>query len=186
MRFVNYLLFILFTILFAPALAAQSDVPQARTKVEPVVPYGGIYAIPEATVLPDPTLDYRLVIDVYSGHEDPDSVVQGLHNVARMLNLFSVGGVPEEQVDVVLAVHGGATFGIIDNEQYRERFGTDNPNAGLVTALKRAGVKITVCGQSLIGRDIPTDAILPEVELATSMLTTVAMYQMRGYGVMRF
>jgi intracellular sulfur oxidation DsrE/DsrF family protein len=136
--------------------------------------------------VPDPSLEYRLVIDVYTGHEHPDSLVRGLHNVARMLNLFSVGGVPDERIEVVLAVHGSATFGIISDEAYRQRFGRDNPNAGLVSSLQGAGVRVTVCGQSLIGRDFPTDAILPEVELATSMLTTVAMYQMRGYGVMRF
>ena len=69
-------------------------------KITPVVPYGGIYAIPEATVAPDPSLDYRLVIDLVSGHDEPDSLGQGLYNVARMLNLFSVGGVPDKQVEV--------------------------------------------------------------------------------------
>jgi intracellular sulfur oxidation DsrE/DsrF family protein len=174
----------LFVLLFVSSLVGTCV--RAQNPVAPVVPYGSIYPLPEATVAPDPELEYRLVIDVYSGHVHPDSLVQGLHNVARMLNLFAVGGGPHERLDVVLAVHGGATFGVIDNEQYRRRFGTDNPNTGLVTSLKEAGVKITVCGQSLIGRDIPADAILPEVELATSMLTTVAMYQMRGYGVFKF
>ncbi len=61
---------------------------RAQDQVTPVVPYGGIYAIPEATVTPDPTLDYRLVIDVMSGHDKPDSLGLGLYNVARMLNLF--------------------------------------------------------------------------------------------------
>ena len=155
-------------------------------KITPVVPYGGIYAIPEATVTPDPSLDYRLVIDVVSGHDEPDSLGQGLYNVARMLNLFSVGGVPDERVEVVLAIHGGATFGVLTDAAYRERFGTDNPNLPLLRALRGAGLRVTVCGQSLLGRELPLTAVSEEVEVATSMLTTVAMYQMRGYGMLRF
>ena len=50
----------------------------------PVVPYGGIYAVPEATVTPDPGLEYKLVIDVMSGSEDMDSLAAGLYNVARI------------------------------------------------------------------------------------------------------
>lgn len=171
---------LLFLLALAPALAA------AQQKVTPVVPFGGIYEIPDATVLPDPTLEYRLVVDVVTGAERPDTVGQGLHNVARMLNLFSVGGVPADQVFVVLAIHGGAAVGVMDNAHYRERFGVDNPNVELIESLKQAGVKLTICGQSLMGRDIPFEAVLPEVEIATSMLTTVAMYQMMGYGMLRF
>ena len=165
-------------LLLSPLLAAQ--------RVTPVVPFGAIYEIPEATVTPDPTLEYRLVIDVVSGAEEPDSLSAGLYNVARMLNLFSVGGLPDERVQVVLAIHGGATFAVVDNATYREEFGTDNPNLPLIAALKEAGVRVTVCGQSLLGRGIALDMVNPEVEIATSMLTTVAMYQMRGYGLLRF
>ena len=161
-----------------PTLYAQT--------LTPVVPFGGIYELAEATVTPDPTLDYQLVIDVVSGAEEPDSLAQGLHNVARMLNLFAVGGVPEEHVTVVLAIHGGATFSVLKDEEYRRQYGTDNPNLPLLRALKETGVRLTVCGQSLIGRRIPPDMVAPEVEIATSMLTTVAMYQMRGYGMLRF
>ena len=113
-------------------------------QVTPVVPFGGTYEMPEAIVTPDPTLDYRLVIDVVTSSEVPDRVSQGLHNVARMLNL------------------------------------------PLLTALREAGVRVTVCGQSLKGRNLALDAVAPEVAIATSMLTTVAMYQMRGYGMLRF
>ncbi|PPK87715.1 intracellular sulfur oxidation DsrE/DsrF family protein [Neolewinella xylanilytica] len=163
----------------APALGAQE-------RVTPAVPFGGIYAIPEATVRPDPELDYRLVIDVFTGAEEPDSLGGGLYHVSRLLNLFAVAGVPADRVQVVLAIHGAATYGVLTTEAYRERFGVDNPNLPLLRALQQAGVRLTVCGQSLIGRDLAAEAVSPEVEIATSMLTTVAMYQMRGYGVFRF
>ena len=163
----------------APALRAQE-------RVMPVVPFGGIYNLSEATVKPDPDLEYKLVVDVYSGAETPDSLGAGLYNVARMLNLFAVGGVPADQVKVVLAIHGGATFGVLNDHYFQERFGVDNPNLPLLRALRKAGVTVVVCGQSLLGRDIPLTAVAPEVEIATSMLTTVAMYQMLGYGNFKF
>ena len=54
---------------------------------------------------------------------------------------------------------------------YAALFGTNNPNLPLFAALKEAGVRITVCGQSLTGRDLPTTDVAPDVEVATSMLT---------------
>ena len=168
-----------FLTLRSPALGAQ-------TKVTPAVPYGGIYDMEEATLRPDPAREYRLVIDVYSGSEIPDSVAFGLYNVCRTLNLFAVAGVPPENLDVVLALHGEATYGIANDGLYREWFGVANPNLPVIAALREAGVRVTVCGQSLIGREIPPEAVAEDVEIATSMLTTVAHYQMLGYAVFRF
>lgn len=173
-------------LLFLLALLV-TGVASAQEMVNPVVKgFGGIYPIPAATVTPDPALDYKIVVDVFSGASAPDTLGAGLNNVARMLNLHAVGGVPPDRMEVVLAIHGKATFGILDNETYRQLFGVENPNASLVTALKNAGVKLTVCGQSLLGRGFSTDQVLPEIELATSMLTTVSMYQLRGFSVFRF
>lgn len=159
----------------------------AQKKVNPVIKsFGGIYPLEEATVKPEPRMVYKIVVDVFTGAEEPTELSGGLNNVARMLNLHAVGGVPPGKMEVVLAIHGGATFATLNNELYRKKFGVDNPNIPLIQELKAAGVKLVVCGQSLIGRDIPTDAPVKEVEIATSMLTTVSMYQMKGYAVFRF
>lgn len=159
----------------------------AQERVFPVVPsFGGIFPIDSATVRPDPRLVYKIMVDAYSGAPEPTELAPSLNNVARMLNLHAVGGVPPGKMNVVVAIHGGATFATLGNELFREKYGVDNPNIPLIRELKAAGVKLVVCGQSLLGRDIPTTAILPEIELATSMLTTVSMYQMKGYGVFKF
>ncbi|MTB49784.1 DsrE family protein [Lewinella sp. W8] len=158
-----------------------------QERVNPVIKdFGGIYPIPEATVKPDPGLRYKIVVDVFSGAPTPDTLGAGLNNVARMLNLHAVGGVPPEQMEVVLAIHGKATFGVLDNATHQKLFGVDNPNAPLVTALKAAGVKLTVCGQSLLARGFTPEQTLPEIEIATSMLTTVSTHQLRGFSVFRF
>ena len=148
--------------------------------------FGGIYKIDDSTILPDSVLDYRIVIDVYSGPEAPDQLNPALNNVARMLNLHAIGGVEAENIHVVLAIHGGATVAVLDDEHYEEEFDMANPNSLLIEALAQAGVKLTVCGQSLIGRGIDTQSVSKQVEIATSMLTTVTTYQLKGYAFLRF
>lgn len=156
-------------------------------KVNPVIKgFGGIYDVPEANIKPDPNLEYKIVIDIYGGSDDKKKVDRSLNNVARMLNLHAVGGVDPSKMKVVLAVHGGSTFSILNDETYKTKFGISNPNTPLIKELKEAGVKLAVCGQSLKGRRIETNQVSEEVELATSMLTTVTMYQLRGYSLLKF
>lgn len=156
-------------------------------RVNPVIKdFGGIYAIPESTVKPDPTKDYKIVIDVYGGAKDKSKVDGSLNNVARMLNLHAVGGVPADKMKVVIALHGQSTYSTLDHSTYREKFKMDNPNAELIKALKDAGVKIAVCGQSIRSRGFKADELLDEVEVATSMLTTVTHYQNLGYTMLKF
>lgn len=159
----------------------------AQERVHPVIKnFGGIYDIPEASVKPDPDQEYKIVIDVYGGSEDKAQVDRSLNNVARMLNLHAVGGVPAEKMMVVLALHGQSTYSTLDHVAYRERFDVDNPNAELMKALKEAGVKVTVCGQSIRSRGFEAEVLLDEVEVATSMLTTVTHYQNLGYMLLKF
>ncbi len=143
--------------------------------------YGGIYAVPEATVLPDPDLQYKIVIDLYSGAEKPGELNPALNNVARMINLHAIGGAAKG-MEVVLAIHGQANDIVMDNGSYVDRYGVDNPNIELIKDLKRAGVKLSVCGQSLLASKVAPSEVLREVEIATSMTT----YQLKGFAFLAF
>ncbi len=159
----------------------------AQEKVNPIIKnYGGIYEISEATVIPNSELRYRIVVDAKTGGDQKSDLAFALYNTARMINLHAVGGVQAENIEVVLAIHGGATYSVLDNKTYQKKFGIDNPNIGLIKELKAAGVKLTVCGQSLMGRKITKDQVLPEIDIATSMLTTVSTYQLKGFAVFQF
>lgn len=147
--------------------------------------FGGIYAIEEATVVPDANAKYDIVIDVYSG-DDPTQLNSALNNVARMINLHAIAGVHPDSIHVVLAIHGGATKTILKDDGYISRYNVKNPNRDLIKELKEAGVDLTVCGQSLIGRNIDIDEVNENIEIATSMLTTVTTYQLKGYTMLRF
>ncbi len=158
----------------------------AQERENPLVKsFGGIYDVPHAAVKPDNNIKYNIVIDVASG-SGPETVNDALYNVARLLNLHAIGGVPPENLNIVLAIHANSTHSIMTNDGYSRKYGFDNPNIDLIKELKDSGVKLTVCGQSLLARDVKPEEIVEEVEIATSMLTVVTTYQLLGYAVLKF
>jgi intracellular sulfur oxidation DsrE/DsrF family protein len=62
----------------------------------------------------------------------------------------------------------------------------DNPNLKLYDELQKAGVKMFVCGQSIINRKVDRTKQVPQVQIATSMLTTLTTYQLKGYAYLKF
>ncbi len=174
-------------IAFMVLAALVSTTSYSQTRVFPAVArYGGIFEIPYAAEKPDPNMKYNIVVEVERESEKPDSLSWALNNVARLVNLHVMGGVPKENLDVVIVLHGGATYTTMNNDQYRKKYKIDNPNLGLFQELSKAGVKIFVCGQSLINRKVDRSKMVPEVKIATSMLTTLTTYQLKGYALLKF
>ncbi len=159
----------------------------SQQRVNPVIKnYGGIFEIPYAVEKPDPSLDYNIVIEVERASDRPDSINWAMYNVARLINLHVMGGVPKEKLNVVLAIHGAAAFTVMNNDDYKAKYNVNNPNLKLYQELEQAGVKIFVCGQSLIARNINRANMVPEVKIATSMLTILTTYQLKGYALLKF
>ena len=173
------LILLILTWFASTSLAQEMVNPEIKT-------FGGIYDIPEATMRPSADLDYKVIIDLYSGAKSPDKLNPALNNVARMINLHAIGGASVENMEVVLAIHGDANDAVMNNKSYFDRYKVDNPNIQLIKSLKSAGVKLTVCGQSLISKSVIPSQVLDEVEIATSMLTTVTTYQLNGYVFLSF
>ena len=148
--------------------------------------YGGIYEIPDATERPDPTLTYKLLVDLSTAAEDNKQISRWVDNVARLMNLHGLAGVPKGALKVKVVVHGGAIFTLLNNAQYQERFQTDNPNLKVYEALLEAGADIMVCGQSLIARKMVTKDLWPGVRVAHSALTTITTYVPQGYVLLKF
>lgn len=148
--------------------------------------YGGIYEIPDATERPDPTLSYKIMVDLSTAAEDNKQISRWVDNVARLMNLHGLAGVPKAALKVKVVVHGGAIFTLLNNAQYQERFQTDNPNLKVYEALLEAGADIMVCGQSLIARKMVTKDLWPGVRVAHSALTTITTYVPQGYVLLKF
>jgi intracellular sulfur oxidation DsrE/DsrF family protein len=159
----------------------------AQTRVFPVIKnYGGIFDVPDAVEKPDPNLDYKIVVELTSGSEKPGELNSSLNNIARLINLHAIGGVAKEKLTIVVAIHGEASYSVMNNEAYQGKYKTANPNLELYKELQEAGVKMFICGQSLIGRSIDRNKIIPQVKIATSMLTTVTTHQLMGYAILKF
>lgn len=160
---------------------------QLPPKVNPVIKdFGGIFEIPYAEEKPDPALTYNIIIEVQQESDKGDTLNWALNNVARMLNIHAMAGVPTSKMNVVLAIHGGATYAIMNNEAYRAKYKVDNQNLKLLEQLSKAGVKMFVCGQSIVNRKVDRTKLAPQVKIASSALTTLTSYQLKGYALLKF
>ncbi|MDG1572850.1 DsrE family protein [Robiginitalea sp. M366] len=148
--------------------------------------YGPVWDIPEATFPTETTASYKVVFDVMNSPEDPTAVNPWMETAARFLNMHVRAGVPKEQLHVALVVHNRAAPDLLDNPAYRERFGTDNPNAPMLEHLMEAGVRVVLCGQSSRSRNIPVAQTVPGVELALSAMTALIRLQSEGYQLIKF
>jgi len=176
-----------FTFAFLLIGISHFSIAQKFSPQHPIVPeFGGIYAIPEVEKNPDNTLTYRIVIDVTQGAEKSDEINPSLNNIARMLNLHGLGGVPKEKMEVVAVIHSLATPTVLANEAYQEKFGCDNPNDELIRALSEAGVSLFVCGQSLLARNFYPQPLHPDITVSISALTIQTEYQQKGYALLKF
>lgn len=162
-----------------PAFAQQEQFPVVKS-------FGGVYHIPEAVRLPDSTLHYKIVVDIRMGSEDPAYISPALHNLARMLNLHALGGVPPERMEVVAVIHSTATHTILSDKDYRKKYKKDNPNLPLLKELREAGVDLYVCGQSLIARDCKEATLSPDVKISIAALTILTECQLNGYALLSF
>jgi intracellular sulfur oxidation DsrE/DsrF family protein len=158
----------------------------AQKAANPIIKnYGTIYEI-EGAINPDPSIEYKIVIDLKTLQRDKESINPGLNNVARMINLHGLGGVDSENLHVAVAIHGGATDVILNNEAYQKKYELDNPNIELIRELKNAGVELYVCGQSLLARKYDQKEVNEDIKIGLSMLTVVTTYMHKGYHQMVF
>jgi intracellular sulfur oxidation DsrE/DsrF family protein len=172
----------LLVFLLTVSLHAQSQTPQF-----PIVKdFGGIYEITEATERPDPNLEYKILVDLSTGAADDREISRWVDNVARAVNLHGLAGVAKDRIKVKVVVHGGAIFTLLKDEEYRKKFGVDNPNLAVYDALNDAGVEILVCGQSMVARELKTSDIWPETIIVHSALTTITTYVPQGYVLLKF
>lgn len=175
---------LLFLVLIA---AAVSGLAQAPAKVNPAIPnYGSVWDVSFAKEKPDPKLDYNILVDITDAASKPDTLNAYLEAAATLFNLHAVGGVPKEKIHMVVVLHKMAVYSIFSNERFQQKFKVDNPNLPLIKTLADAGVKFFVCGQTLLRGNIPENQIAPEVTVATSALTTLTAYQLKGYASINF
>lgn len=146
---------------------------------------GGDYIYPpDSQYVPDKQEQYKIVFNLTKGVDDPTTINPSLNRVARTVNLYVASGVPLENLTLVAVVSSDAAPLVLAEEHYQQQFGVANPNLSLIDQLQRAGVKLTVCAQSVNGKPYSRDWVYPPVGLALSALTTVTLLQHQGYALL--
>ena len=126
------------------AVAQQSDLGTQMlglgAHLGPVIESSGpVFTVPDADLaIPDGYV-FKAVFEITDRVGSPETINQSIENAARFLNMHVEAGVPLENVQVALVIHGLATTDVLNNVAYRERFGVDNPHLPLFDALAQAG-----------------------------------------------
>jgi intracellular sulfur oxidation DsrE/DsrF family protein len=170
--------------------------PQMREerfkKMEPKMIYpmikgsflSGILPVEGITNKPDPAEEVKLMFDftqATSEGNQANKVNEGLEEVARVMNLHVAAGVPKEKIKTVVVFHAGSILTVMHDAFYQKNFQATNPNIPLLEKLKEAGCTFVICGQSLALREIPSDNLLPFIEVAMAAKTTLTKYHALGY-----
>ena len=158
---------------------------QTTKKQGPVITnYGPTSAVEDPDFIMDMETEYKVIFDVTTSSESkPDQVNKGLETAARFLNMHVGAGKDPKTLKPVMIVHGGASYGLLKNDFYKEKYGVDNPNIGLIEELDKAGVDIYICGQTAAHRDIGEEKRLKEIKLALSAMTVLIELQQQGFAV---
>ena len=183
MKKLTVLIFALFQV---GSLAAQNSIPShwEQNITYPVIDFGpwvGVYTIAPQALTYDPTLEYKVALDIYDGLKDSTKVNGALLEVARTYNLLIGNGSPQEKVKVAAVVHGGSVFSILSEEEYMKRYQVSNPNLPLIAKLKEAGVELFVCGQNLGMFQLDPSQITSDVKVALSAKTAFITLDQMGY-----
>jgi intracellular sulfur oxidation DsrE/DsrF family protein len=166
-------------LLIAFALATELNAEESQPSSPAVPGYGAVMPLPNAAE--QPRRQTKIVFDITSDGE-PDKVIKGLENVARYLNLNAQAGNAASDVRLALVLHGTATKGALNDTAYASRTqAKHNPNLALVRELKKHGVEVFVCGQSLARNKYATAEVASEFTVAVSAMTVNANKQQDGY-----
>ena len=149
--------------------------------------FGPVVAIDSELAIPTDH-QYKVVFEFIPMQpaDSPEETSPMLDSVARFINMQVEAGVPKENLDIKVVIHGMATTDVLNNEAYRARFGVDSPHVPLFEVLSEAGVDFYVCGQAARIFDVPRDDIAAPVQVALSAMTAVVLFQSQGYQVLAY
>ena len=177
MKKISLLLFLIPTFCFV----------NAQTKVNPVIKsYGTVFQLPNSDHKPDPTLKYKIIVELTENGSKPDSLNEYIEALATLVNLHAAEGVSKENIKMVVILRKMATYAVFDNGLYKEKFKCDNTNLQLLKELMDSGVEFYVCGQTMQKRNIDTKKLVAGTKVASSGLTAITTYQLQGYTMIKF
>jgi intracellular sulfur oxidation DsrE/DsrF family protein len=171
--------------LIATPLAAQD---MSAFKPGPVLTDFGAHApVPGMTQLPADR-QFAIAFDVSTPAAE-GAPNRGFDSAARFLNMHVAHGVPQENIRLVVVVHGKAALELLTNAAHAANplsRQADNPSGKLVAALLAEDVRFILCGQSAAVYGIKPEDLIPGVEMSLSAMTAHALLQQGGFTVNPF
>lgn len=172
----------------ATALDLALATPQSRKpgfwETPAITAAGRIHQMPRATYRPNRRRVHKVVFAVTQASREPERASPGLVRVARAVNLYAAGGVPQRRLRLIAIIYGPATAAVLEDARYRKQFGSVNPNLPVIRALRNQGVTIAVCGQAIAGAGYTPDWVSKDAELVFSGITAIDELQQQGYVLM--
>lgn len=161
------------------SLAAQTPAGEPRFTGPAIANFGKVANLPNAAQ--QPRDGSKILVDVTKGG-DPAKLNPAIEKMARFVNIYRGAGKRSAKVTIAAVVHGDATFAVLNHEAYAQRFdGQKNPNAECLRKLHEHGVKIYVCGQSLLLKGGRPAEVGRHVEVAVSGLSAMVNLQDEGH-----
>jgi intracellular sulfur oxidation DsrE/DsrF family protein len=148
--------------------------------------YGPVAAPPPGAFNLDPEVHYKVSMDMYTTPEFPDEQNRHLVSAARFLNMHASNGIPRDNIEFAIIVHGQAAKDLLTDEAHRARYNEVNPNTGLLAELQAAGVPIYLCSQTAAFRGMAAEEFNPAVTMALSAMTAHVRLQQEGYTLIPF
>ncbi|GGX31269.1 DsrE family protein [Aquimarina muelleri] len=177
----NTIVYYIFILL--PILAfSQQKTKQGKIITE----FGKTYTVNNPDFKTNIQKDLKVVFDIGRTFKDNSTINPLFNTAARYLNMHADAGVPIGKLHVALVVHGEAANDILNNTEYKNKYGIDNPNTSLLSALAEKGVQIILCGQTAAHRNISKEKTLPEIKIALSAMTALVQLQNENYRLINF
>lgn len=178
--------YFLFRLCFITCLSTVFSL-KAQVKKGPVLDnFGPVYAVEDADLLLDGDKLYKVIFDVYTDQKKSDQMNPLIHTAARFLNMHGQYGLQEENMNLVVVLHGTATKNALSDNAYKKTAKKSNPNTALLKALAEKGVKIYVCGQSMKSKGYEVGDLSEHVQVSLSAMTALVKYQSEGYALINF
>lgn len=153
----------------------------------PTIPQAdGYVEIPNVALAPGKENKYQAIFDATRPADKPTQLLPALNMAGSELNALGATKIPLSNARFAIVFHGAAVDSILNNDSYKAKFATDNPNLKVIGEMKRLGVEFFVCGQYLAGEKIDPKTLTPDVAVAADALLVLMQYQNKGYALMSF
>ncbi|XOV80415.1 MAG: DsrE family protein [Aestuariibacter sp.] len=161
-------------------IASISHATAEDFKKGPVISDFGPHAKVEHQSKLSDTTQFKVAFDLVKQAE-PGQINRKIESLARFINMHAADGVPKENIQLALVIHGKAVWDVTKADAYQAKHHHPNANLILLEKLIENGVQIMICGQSAAYYNITPALLANGVNMSLSAMTEHALLQQQGY-----